>query len=177
MIELRGERVVLKTLEREHCRELWEAYEPEEPFATEPVRPGLSVEGADKWFDEMQEKQGREQVYLGIFCADGRLVGDVQLANIDWRHRTATVGAGIARRSDRRQGYGSDATRVMVVYAFEHLDLMRVSASTIEYNEGAQRVLLKCGFVEEGRERQAVFCQGRRWDRVRYGLLREEFVS
>jgi RimJ/RimL family protein N-acetyltransferase len=176
MIELRGEDVVLKTLEREHCRELWEAYEPAEPLPTEPLRPGLSVEGAEKWFDEMQEKQGREQVYLGIFCADGRLVGDAQLANIDWRHRTATVGAGIARRSDRGHGYGSDATRVMVAYAFDHLDLVRVSASTVEYNEGARQALLKCGFVQEGQERQAVFCQGRRWDRVRYGLLREEFV-
>jgi hypothetical protein len=57
MIELRGEQVVLRTLEREHCRQLWESYKPAEPLPTEPLNPGLSVEGADKWFEEMQAKQ------------------------------------------------------------------------------------------------------------------------
>lgn len=68
MIELRGERVLLRTLERAHCRILWEQDEPESPLPSEPLRPGLSVEGADRWFDDMQAKQGKEHVYLGIFA-------------------------------------------------------------------------------------------------------------
>jgi hypothetical protein len=58
--------VALKTLEQEHCRALWEAHEPAEPLPTEPLRPGMSAEGAVKWFGENQEKQGRERVSLGI---------------------------------------------------------------------------------------------------------------
>ena len=46
MIELRGKKVVLRTIERAHCRTLWENYEPVEPVPTEPVRPGHSVEGS-----------------------------------------------------------------------------------------------------------------------------------
>ena len=46
MIELRGEKVVLRALEREHCHQLWEHYVPAEPLPTEPLNPGLSVEGA-----------------------------------------------------------------------------------------------------------------------------------
>lgn len=175
MIELCGEKVVLRTLEREHCRELWEAYEPAEPMATEPLNPGLSVEGADAWFEEMQAKQGKEQVYLGVWTRDGRLIGDVQLAEIDWRHRTARMGLGIAREADRGWGYGLDATKALLGYAFEHLDLHRVSAATVSYNKAARRVLDKCGFVQEGQEREAVYCGGRRWDRLGYGLLRGEF--
>ena len=45
MIELRGENVILRTMERAHCRTLWEHNEPVEPIPTEHVRPGLSVEG------------------------------------------------------------------------------------------------------------------------------------
>jgi RimJ/RimL family protein N-acetyltransferase len=175
VIELRGEQVVLRTMERTHCHELWEAYEPTEPLATEPLNPGLSVEGADQWFEEIQAKQGKEQVYLGMFTPDGRLVGDIQLADIDWRHRTASIGLGIARRADRRCGLGTDATRTLLRYAFHHLDLYRVYAATVAYNAGAQRVLEKCGFVQEGREREAVYVGGERWDRLCYGLLRPEF--
>lgn len=175
MIELRGDQVVLRTMERADCHELWEAYEPTEPLPTEPLNPGLSVEGADKWFEEIQAKQGKEQVYLGVFTLEARLVGDIQLAHIDWRHRTASIGLGIARGADRRCGLGTDATRTLLRYAFHHLDLYRVYAATVAYNAGAQRVLEKCGFVQEGREREAVYVSGKRWDRLCYGLLRPEF--
>ena len=175
MIELRGSKVILRTLEREHCRELWDAYEPTTPLPTEPLNPGLSVEGADKWFDEMQSAQGKSHVYLGIFTHEGRLVGDIQLANIDWRHRTAGLGVGIARAADRGQGYALDATLTLLRYGFQHLDLYRVSATTAEYNLAMQKILEKCGFVQEGQERKAIYCDGRRWNRLAYGLLRDEF--
>ncbi len=178
MIELRAEKIVLRTLEREHCHELWSNYEPVEPLPTEPLRPGLSVEGADKWFEDMQARQGKEQVYLGIFTLAGKVVGDIQLADIDWRHRTASLGVGIARQADRGQGYGAAAITTLLRYGFQHLDLYRVSASTAEYNTAAQRVLEKCGFIREGRERKALYCGGRRWDRLQYGLLRnKDFVT
>lgn len=173
MIELCGEKVCLHTLEREHCRVLWEAYEPTEPLPTAPLTAGLSVEGADKWFDEIQANQGREQVYLGIFTCDGTLIGDIQLAQIDWRHRTASLGLGIARAADRQHGYGTGATLTLVRYGFDHLNLYRIAARTLAFNTGMQRVLEKCGFVLEGRERQAVYIGGQRWDRLIYGLLRE----
>ena len=47
MIELPGKKVVLRTMERAHCRTLWENYEPVEPVPTEPVRPGHSVEDSE----------------------------------------------------------------------------------------------------------------------------------
>ena len=126
MIELRGKKVVLRTMEREHCRTLWEHYELEEPIPTEPVRPGHSLEGSEKWFEEIQEQQGKTQVYLGIFSPDGNLLGDIQLSEIDLRNRTASLGAGIARRRDRGKGYCTDAALVILRFGFEHLDLYRI---------------------------------------------------
>ena len=177
MIELIGSKVSLRTLERAHCHILWEQYEPQQPIPTEPLNPGLSAEGAEKWFDEMQARQGREQVYLGVFTLSGDLIGDIQLANIDWRNRSASLGLGIAAQSQRGRGYGVDAALVILRYGFEQLDLCRVSASTLEYNLAAQRVLAKCGFAQEGCEREAIYCAGRRWNRLTYGLLRTDFET
>ena len=177
MIELRGKKVVLRTMEHAHCRTLWENYEPVEPIPTEPVRPGLSVENADKWFEEIQGKQGESQIYLGIFDSNADVVGDIQLSGIDWRNRTASLGAGIARRKDRGKGYCTDAVLVMLRYGFDHLDLYRVSAATTANNASAIRVLEKLGFTQEGREREAVYWSGRRWDRLMFGILKGEFES
>lgn len=167
----------MRTMERAHCRILWENYEPVEPVPTEPVRPGLSVEGSEKWFEEIQEKQEKSQIYLGIFDDECNIVGDIQLSGIDWRNSTASLGAGIALRKDRGKGYCTDAAQVMLRYGFEHLDLYRVSAATIANNAGAIRVLEKLGFSEEGREREAVYWSGRRWDRLMYSILKPEFET
>lgn len=177
MIELRGKNVVLRTMERAHCRTLWENHEPVGPIPTEHVRPGLSIEGADNWFEEIQEKQEKTQIYLGIFDYDANVVGDIQLSGIDWRNRTASLGAGIALRKDRNKGYCTDAALVMLRYGFEHLDLYRVSAATMSNNTGALRVLEKLGFILEGREREAVYGSNNRWDMLLFGLLRTEFEA
>lgn len=175
MIVLPGQTVVLRTLEREDCRELWKADEPTAPWPSQPLTPGLSVESADRWFDDMQSKQGKEHVYLGIFSPKGDLLGDVQVANIDWRSRTATLGYGIAKSGDRGKGYATDAVLTLVEFAFDELGLYRITAETAAYNAASCRVLEKCGFVPEGRCRQAIYCAGQRHDRLIYGLLGPEF--
>jgi RimJ/RimL family protein N-acetyltransferase len=177
MVDLRGKAVVLRALEREHCRHLWKADEPTEPLPSQPLTPGLSVEGADRWFDDMQSKQGKEQFYLGIFSLKGRLLGDIQIANIDWRNRTATLGYGISRSTDRAKGYATDAVLVLLRFAFADLDLYRITVETADHNTASRRVLEKCGFVQEGCSRQATYCGGKRHDRIIYGLLRPEFVE
>ncbi len=58
-----------------------------------------------------------------------------------------------------------------------HLGLERISASTQENNIGSQRVLEKCGFTLEGRERKARYFAGKRHDRLICGLLAEEFLE
>lgn len=175
MIELRGHRVVLRALERHDCRQLWLAYEAAEPLPTEQPHLGLSAEGADAWFAEIQAGQEKDRLHLGIFIPDDRLVGDIQLANIDWRNRTAELGLGIALVADRGQGYGREATRLLLTYGFDQLDLARVSVAVLEHNIAAIHGLMRGGFVAEGRDRQAVYVNGRRVDRLRFGLLCEEF--
>ena len=177
MIELQGERIVLRALEREHCRELWQRHEPVHPVATEPLNVGLSVERADQWFEEIQAKQGQEHVYLGIFDHEDRLLGDIQLADIDWRNRTASLGGGLSLEIHRGHGYGTDAAVAILRYGFQELGLYRVEAETAEYNLAARRVLEKVGFREEGRRRQKLYRAGRRWDSLVFGLLENEFTA
>lgn len=176
MIELVGKNIRLRTLEREHCRQLWQDYEPEQPVATEPLNPGHSTEGTETWFDDIQSAQGKTQVYLGIFLIDGTLIGDIQLANIDWRNRIASLGISITRREYRGRGYATDAVIVLVKFAFEELDLFRLTARTLMHIAAARSVLENAGFILEGRERQAVTIAGRRWDRLIFGLLRSDQV-
>ena len=106
---------------------------------------------------------------------DDRLLGFARLYRIEWTHATGSLQIGIGDRNDRGKGYGTEALRMLLRYAFDELNLYRLAASTVEYNTGAIRFLERAGFVVEVRRRQAVQRDGRRWDAVMLGLLRDEW--
>ncbi len=109
--------------------------------------------------------------------ADDRLIGLIGLYVISWVNREAFMGIQIGERDYWGKGYGTDALRVLLRYAFDELNLDRISLSVLEGNERAMRSYEKCGFRYEGRERKVWAYDGRRWDEVYMGLLREEWAA
>ncbi|MFF4120218.1 GNAT family N-acetyltransferase [Streptomyces sp. NPDC001714] len=53
--------------------------------------------------------------------------------------------------------------------------LNRLELDTWSGNERAVRAFTRLGFREEGRRRSAVLVRGERYDRVLFGMLREEW--
>lgn len=107
---------------------------------------------------------------------DDRLLGDMTLSVVDWGSRNAFMGIGIGAREFWGKGYGSDAIELLLRYAFTELNLRRVSLNVFEFNERAIRSYEKVGFRLEGRERQVMQREGRRWDIIDMGILREEWM-
>jgi RimJ/RimL family protein N-acetyltransferase len=62
-------------------------------------------------------------------------------------------------------------------YAFHEMNLYRLGANVLECNERGLAFIRKHGFVDEVRRRQAVYRDGKRWDWVMLGLLRDEWST
>jgi RimJ/RimL family protein N-acetyltransferase len=77
----------------------------------------------------------------------------------------------IGEPAARGRGLGSEATRLVTQFAFEALGLHRISLTLFAFNEAALRCYTKAGFTEEGRMRDAITRDGRRWDEIQMGLL------
>ncbi len=107
--------------------------------------------------------------------ADDRLVGFCALFNIEWNNRSATLAIGIGKAEDRGKGFGAEALQLLLRYAFMELNLHRLSLDVISYNEPAIRAYRRAGFKEEGRMREAVYREGKRYDRLIMGLLKSEW--
>lgn len=181
MLRLQGEKVFLSTLEREDCRKLWEDTEADLANPTDYFIVGSSIEKADEWYGDIQSKQGKTHIRLGIFLPNegggATVIGDIALQDINWQDRSCTLGYGLSKIGYRSKGYTTDAAKTILRYGFCHFGLERISATTLEHNIGSQRVLEKCGFTLEGRERKAVYIAGRRYDRLIYGILADEFIK
>ena len=92
-----------------------------------------------------------------------------------WSQRNAWIGIGLGEREYWGQGYGTDAMRVLLRFAFTELNLERVTLNVFAYNERAQRSYLKAGFTIEGRQRERLRRGNQRYDSISMGLLRDEW--
>lgn len=175
MLRLYGERIYLSVLEKEHCKILWDDFEYDYETMTEPLNIGHHNLKAYEWFEEIQKDQGNKHIRLGIFLNNGTVIGDIALQDISWKERSCFLGIGISRMKYRSKGYGIESGKLLLEHGFNNMGLERISANTLEQNIGAQQCLNKLGFTLEGRERKAVYFAGRKWDRLNYGILREEY--
>lgn len=129
-----------------------------------------------EWIDKELEKEHSNFYWFMIrSLSDDRLIGDIGLQVNGWNHGESFVGIGLGERETWNKGYGSDAMRIILRYAFTELNLHRVSLNVFEYNPRAIRAYEKTGFVHEGRIRQYLKRDGRRWDLVFMGILQEEW--
>ncbi len=139
-------------------------------LSTEPARP-LAPAQVKRRHEARQKEVGGKYYFAVRTRADNRLIGFVRLYHIEWNNGTAELAIGIGDPADRRQGYGADALRLILRYAFDELNLHRLSVSVPEYNQAALRFFEQAGFVPEVRRRQAIHRDGRRWDLLMLGLL------
>jgi RimJ/RimL family protein N-acetyltransferase len=144
---------------------------------TAPARP-LSAAMVRKQYEKL-EKQMEEDKNLFHFMirarADDRLMGKASINGIEWANGNGLIRLGIGAAEDRRKGYGTQALRMLLRFAFAELNLFRVTAIVPEYNEGAIALLQKSGFVQEVCRRKSLERDGRRWDLYIFGLLSEEW--
>jgi RimJ/RimL family protein N-acetyltransferase len=128
---------------------------------------------------EAIEKDQDEKKNLYYFAlrmrSDDRLIGFARLQWIEWSNGAGFIELGIGDPNDRLHGYGSEALRLLLRFAFDELNLYRLTAILPEYNVVALHVFSNAGFIEEVRRRQSVNRDGRRWDLIHLGILNEEW--
>jgi diamine N-acetyltransferase len=165
---LSGERAAIGTLERPHLARLsaW--------FNDPDVRRGLAHRGLVNqdaevaWYERVSEAASQprptELPFAIHDAADGELVGVCGLENIDHNFSRAEFGIFLGQR--RGTGIGTDATRLVLQWAFTIVGLHNVMLESYDYNEQAIRAYERAGFRKIGTRRDAVRALGRRWDSV-----------
>lgn len=123
----------------------------------------------DEWADEGKG--------LELAIADpgtGDFWGAMILHRFDWKDRRCEVGFWLVP-DVRRHGYGTRATSLMVSWAFETLQLLRVEMTTTPDNVVVPKLARRLGFSHEGTLRKRAVERGRRVDVLWFGVLREEW--
>ena len=106
--------------------------------------------------------------------SDGAFIGWCSLTRWNPDYRSASMGYCFDDAA-WGQGYGTEAARAVLQWAFDTLELNRVQAETDTRNVASTRVLEKLGFVLEGMLREDCVVNGEVSDSWVYGLIRREW--
>ncbi|MFT4777532.1 MAG: RimJ/RimL family protein N-acetyltransferase [Flavobacteriales bacterium] len=114
-------------------------------------------------------------VMFAICIIDGdRHVGNIKLDNFDWVAGTAELGVLLGAKDAWGKGIGTASCQLLLHYAFDQLNLRKVSLTVYDNNPGAIRLYEKIGFQTEGRLRNHIFADGAYIDKLWMGIFKEE---
>jgi RimJ/RimL family protein N-acetyltransferase len=142
------------------------------------ARPMQSPKAASKWMEEEVGEMSPASYFFSIrTLAEDKLIGELGLDVVNWNGCDAFVGLGIGETEYWSKGYGTDVMNILLRFAFSEINLRRISLSVFEYNPRAIRSYEKAGFRHEGRMRQILNKEGKRWDMLYMGIQREEWLE
>jgi len=103
-----------------------------------------------RYLAELDSSPAGEQpsaLYLSIkTTAEGKHIGNCAMYDIDWDTAEAHVGIVIGDRRYWGGGFGADAFRTLIAYAFNHMGMRRLHLKTLESNIRARKCFTRCGF-------------------------------
>jgi [ribosomal protein S5]-alanine N-acetyltransferase len=171
---LTGERIYLRPIEREDAPRLQEFINDPDVTRTLEMHRPMNLQREEEFIASMG--QNEKVIVLGIALRDGdALIGTVSLRLGEAKDRRAEFGISIGAKDAWNQGHGTEATRLIVGYGFETLNLNRIYLRVYEYNARAIRAYEKAGFQREGLLRQDTYRLGKYWDVIVMGILRPEW--
>jgi RimJ/RimL family protein N-acetyltransferase len=135
----------------------------------------ITSETEKDWINGLY-KPGGPIAFLIVIREGDEPIGVCGLREIHPINRSGTFGITIGDVERQNQGYGTEATKLLLRYAFEELNLNRVSLGVLASHPAAIRAYERAGFAREGYCREAYFRGGRYVDEVRYGILREDWA-
>jgi RimJ/RimL family protein N-acetyltransferase len=127
-----------------------------------------------KWYESLANAKDNYSFAIEDL-ETGKYIGGCGINDVNWLSRVATIGIFIGDKSYWSKGYGTDAMQVLLKFVFEQMNMNKIKLFVFQFNKRAQKCYEKCGFKVEGVLRQELFRDGKYYDEIAMGILREEW--
>lgn len=137
----------------------------------------VSSELEKEWvLDKMMHNQ--KDIYWAICMNDEtrKMIGYTSLNVIDHFNKTAKGGGTVIGEKEHRDGFlVFEAINLVLKYAFEELNMNRITACCLPNHPISPYLLQSFGFKCEGRQREAIYKRGNYQDLLDFALLRKDY--
>ncbi len=174
---LEGKLMRLRAVEPEDAENAFRWMNDREVSRGLMARYPFSFETEREWVKNAVKPLDFGNVRFAIETRDGVHIGICGLHRASAENRHAELGIMIGEKEYWGRGFGTDTMLTLLRFAFEQMNLHKVTLGVFEFNERGLAMYTKLGFVEEGRFRDDLFQDGRYWDLVRMSILRREYET
>ncbi|MCA9918737.1 MAG: GNAT family N-acetyltransferase [Anaerolineales bacterium] len=172
---LTGERVILRPITVDDAQAMFASLSDAESMRLTGTQQTFTFEQVQQHCQRVSQAEDRAD-YAITRKEDGTYVGEVVLNGIDTFNRSASFRIALASAQWFGQGYGTDATRLILGFGFQTLKLHRIELEVYDFNPRAQHVYEKVGFVREGVLRDALLWNGRYQNAILMSILENEYA-
>lgn len=176
---LTGQRVELHPLEQKHAAGLVDAAADGELWnLTVTVVPGPDT--IDAYIATALEGQraGTVMPFAIVDRDSGRIVGSTRFWKIDRKNRKLEIGHTWLSASVQRSSVNTECKYLLLSYAFETMQCVRVQFTTDELNEKSRAAILRIGAKQEGIVRhERIMPDGRKRNSVRFSIIDSEWAD
>ena len=134
----------------------------------------MTIEGEENWY-EKKIVDDSSAIFSIYDKKTGKLIGNTSLENINKFDRTATFGIIIGEKDYWGKGYGTEATRLIIDFGFNVLNLNNIRLEVFSYNKRGIKAYEKVGFKQVGWLRQARTLAGKKYDVLIMDIIPEDF--
>ncbi|MBW6514110.1 MAG: GNAT family N-acetyltransferase [Candidatus Syntrophosphaera sp.] len=131
----------------------------------------------EKERDALKNLMKNDVVFAIVEKDTNKVIGNCGLHEVSNVHRRANFGIFIGEKTYWNQGIGTEATALIIDYAFNIMNLNNISLEVVAYNQRGIRCYEKVGFKYVGRRRDYIFMAGKYHDVMIYDILASEFSS
>ena len=177
IVNITGEKVALGPLHPGLLPLLvrWDNDFPTVDLGGNDMRP-RTAEEVEAGFEPLVKGERPDWIGFAVYELPGlRPIGITNIRDFTNADRTAEFGITIGEPDCRGKGYGTEATMLILDYAFTVLGVHNVWLDTAAYNERAIRAYARARFREIGRRREAHRLGDRVYDVVLMDCLATEF--
>jgi len=172
-----GEKVKLRAVELSDLSAImkhWNSYETRVSLGK--YVPSSSKERED-WIKKVNEQasKGESFTFAIVHKVSEEFLGTVALKRINMINRGASLSVSIYNPENQNKGYGTDATRCIMKFGFDVLNLHRIELHVYEFTTNAVHVYEKLGFKKVGVRREASYIIGKYRNDLVMDILESEF--
>lgn len=168
-----GEQIILRALEQADLERCYRWMNDPAIVWTLKSRYPIPFHGEAQWLERAVAPSQTERHFAIERKTDRVHIGNASIHDIDWVSRAASFGLFLGEPASWNRGFGSDAVRTLVTFAFREMNLNKLRINVFDYNEKAKHVLLSHGFVQEGKLAQEFFRDGAYHDIVILSVFRD----
>jgi RimJ/RimL family protein N-acetyltransferase len=177
---LKGKKVILRPVRRTDLQNFLKWFNDTEVTQYLSMYLPMTEMAEEKFIEELGTTMMSSTAMFVIEAIENdttRPIGTIGLDRINNKDHNATFGIAIGEKDYWSKGYGTEAASLLIRYGFEQLNLHRISSVAYSFNERSIRLHKKVGFTEEGRQREAQYKNGKYYDHVVFGILKEDWLK